>query len=191
MNPLLARIMVAGAGLAAIAACSDAPPPQYLVSRDSLSYLHQAGARPVAVGAFDGRSLRDPFLLCLELAEVRDSDEFDYAGFVREALIAELRTAGLHTDDPAGTVLTGRIEWIEVDRPTPWDGRWTIQLTLASSNGATLSARERMKFEAGGMIGPSTCRAANRTLPVVVRQLLERMITSVEFRNLLAPAATA
>lgn len=185
---IAAALMLAGSVL--LAGCeSRATMDEYRVSRDSLFFLHQAGAAPVSVGRFEGGGFSKPELGCLWLADVPGPNNLDYASYVREAFVRELRTAGLYSAETQPITLTGHVDRIEVNRVDPHDIEWLIQLTLRSSNGREVTARERFEFNAGGLIGPRSCKSATEALPEAVRRVLEKAITSRDFRALVTPGS--
>lgn len=162
-------------------------PPAYRTSRDALFYLHQAPDASVSVSPFSGRRLNALWLdQCRGLRGNRAGFLAGDFSYVRNAFVQELRLARLYTESGGAVTLTGNLDRVRLNRVAPFDGRWSIQLRLSSSNGRSITVREDYRFDFDGLLGPAGCRSAVRALEPAVRGLIDKTVTHPEFRSLLA-----
>jgi hypothetical protein len=77
-------------------------------------------------------------------ASVETPDDRPFSSYIRDALVSELKTAGVYSD-AAPVTLTGVIEAIRFSRSSN-QGEWEIVLTVYSSNGISVQIDERHDF---------------------------------------------
>lgn len=77
-------------------------------------------------------------------ASVETPDDRPFSAYIRDALVSELKTAGVYADT-APVTLTGVIESIRFSRSSN-QGEWEIVLTVYSSNGISVQIDERHAF---------------------------------------------
>jgi hypothetical protein len=132
------------------------------------------GGLGVAVGAFTAATPRQTEVQCRAAGRIRTPDDRGFEEFIRQALILELGRAGLLSN--TGRTITGHLSRLDVATMFPM-GRWTIELSLAASNGRTLVHTGTYDYSVGG-VGDDPCLAtASQFVPAVasfLRGLLER-----------------
>ncbi len=171
--------------LLAAGCARDGTLPRYEVSRDSLTYLRQSGARAVAVAPFTGRELQRPYVdTCFDRSALPSRTEVSYVDYIHDAFVRELRTAGVYSEAGGAVQLSGNIDRLSIVRTGPYEAAWRMQLTLRSSNGQSMTSSARYEFDTKGVLGPGLCENAARSLGRAVRTLIEKATTSPEFRTL-------
>lgn len=132
------------------------------------------GGRGVTVGPFTAGTPHQSELQCRAFGRIRTPEDSDFEEFIRRALILELGRVGLLSN--MGHTITGHLGRLDVATMIPM-GRWTIELTLASSNGRTLSQTQMYDYSVGG-VGDDPCLAtASQFVPAVgsvIKSLFER-----------------
>ncbi len=105
--------------------------------------LRQVTDRGIQVGKFtfakDG-----PEIPVMRGASIETPDKRPFSAYIHDALIAELKTAGVYSD-AAPVTLTGVIDSIRFSQSSQ-KGEWEIVLTLYSSNGISVQIDERHDF---------------------------------------------
>ena len=100
---------------------------------------------------------------------------------MRNALIYELSIAGAY-DATAETVIEGTLHEIDLD-VSPEGGRWRIELTLSSTNGAAMTTRHRHTLDMLRYRG-HRCSIAALELEEAVRGTLANALVGESFRLL-------
>lgn len=185
------RIIYLFLACVSLSSCVTPVPEKYTVSRDSLFFLQQLPPTKVSVGAIAG----DPdfnagisgspvFLTCRGSPELKSVDA---AGtYIRTALIEELKSGGLYVQEDGRVHIRGTVERFTLTRGFLFEAEWTIGLQLQSSTGAEISIHRTYKFDIGSLAGPSTCERAMENLEPAIRTLLEELIRSEKFKQLLS-----
>lgn len=175
-----------------LAGCHTPQLPAYETSRDSLFYLQQITAPGVSVGAFIGgppsladSSNAETIAACSLSVEQPPEAPANYRDYMRRALVQELSTAGLYTEDKSAPQITGKIEHLSLARSAPFGSAWDVRLRLISSNGAQMVTEERFPFDNGALAGPTVCQQAIRAFGSTVQSLYEQAVRSSEFGQLL------
>ena len=155
----------------------------YSSSPQNVEALRKIRARPVRVGAFTsvepGRSV-----LMGWHGKVGTPEGEPYSEYVRRALISELESAGLYSEQSPVT-LTGRLNEFDLrHRVFCCDKYWIFSLTLTSSNGQSITEVEEYHFSSGLLDSENEVSASK--LKPVVQNLIARIIHNPNFRDLIA-----
>lgn len=105
--------------------------------------------------------------------------------YIQDAFISELELAGMYSPD-SPLILKGTVTQILVETLT--HGKWTLKMTLLSSNGRSLSVSEQFPFKAN-IAGQHACQTASDMYPYAVRNLIRKLVTSPNFKLLLGPSS--
>lgn len=179
-------LLVATLFAGTLAGCGSPAITDYTTSRDSLFYLKQIKPTKVSVGEFRGPDNFDKdggrLLWGCDLPST-DEEALDNAPllYLREAFVEELTASGSFSAIPVEPELSGIVTQMSLDRDLVFDGTWSIELLLKSSNGAELLVREEYGFDIGAFFGPTLCQEAVRNFEPAVRSLLEKAIQSPDF----------
>jgi hypothetical protein len=134
----------------------------------------RSGGRGVTVGPFTAATPQQTELQCRAFGRIRIPPDSGFEEFIRQALILELERAGLLSN--IGRMITGHLNRLDVATIIPM-GRWTIELSLTSSNGRTLIHTQTYDYSVGG-VGDDPCLAtASHFVPAIesaMRSLFER-----------------
>lgn len=104
--------------------------------------------------------------------------------YIQNAFISELELAGLYSPD-SSLILKGTVTQILVE--TLEQGKWTIRMTMLSSNGRSISVNEQLPFKAN-IAGQYACQTASDMYPYAVRNLIRKLVTAPGFKLLLGPS---
>jgi hypothetical protein len=161
--------------------------PRYSVSGDNNVAIRALGVSGVGVGDFTGPDRFDPN--CRLLGALQVADDLGHTQYIRKAFEEEFKIAGIHALAAPRVVLTGRVTHMEFSSTRELNrGEWTIQLTLASSNGMTMDAAETYQFESG-FIATTACKQTAEAFAPAVQNLVGKFVRSPEFAKMLRAEA--
>jgi hypothetical protein len=125
----------------------------------------------IGVGRF--KMARDPVELSFAPgARVETPGGESFATYLREALVSELKTAGVYSE-AAPVTLTGVVESIQFSHSSQ-QGEWQIVLTVYSSSGISVQVEER---HSSGERPPEAFMPA-------VQELIAKLVHDPRFREL-------
>ena len=157
----------------------------YSSSPQNVEALRKIRARPVRVGAFTsvepGRSV-----LMGWHGKVGTPEGEPYSEYVRRALISELESAGLYSEQSPIT-LTGRLNEFDLRHEVMFrDAYWIFSLTLTSSNGQSITEVEEYHWIGNAWIESYIAlnKLAASKLRLAVQNLIARIIHNPNFHNL-------
>jgi hypothetical protein len=162
-----------------LAGCETFRTPRYGLSADNIVALRNIGnvAGPrVAVGDFAEPPKFNPDCLAGRIAA---ADGLGFAAYIRKALVDEFKIAGLYADG-AAIVLTGMLDQLDFNSTV---GSWDMTLTVRSSNGRWVRVQENYRFP-GSIVAATACQRAADAFYPAVQNLLQKLITSPDFRGL-------
>lgn len=133
--------------------------------------LKRATDHPIGVGHF--RMARDPVELPVAPgATIETPHGESFATYLRDALVSELKTAGVYSD-AAPVMLTGVIESIQLSHSTQ-QAEWRIVLTVYSSSGISVQVEERH---------PLSEKPSEAFMPAV-QDLIAKLVHDPRFKEL-------
>ncbi len=107
-------------------------------------------------------------------------DGLSYAGYIRKALIDEMKIAGVY-DNSGIVTLTGSVDKLAFSSINSF---WDINLTVTSSTGRYVSVVEHYRFP-GSWTGVSACKNVADSFFPAVQDLLQKLIASPGFLALI------
>lgn len=114
-------------------------------------------------------------------------DFLPYEEYVRRAFNVELEAAGLLDESESAMALTGALTELAFSTTAP--SAWKIALRVGTHDGRSAKASTTVPFEASFASAARACAAAEDTFPEAVRQLLETLAKSSDFRTMLSETA--
>lgn len=174
----------------ALAGCGSPAISDYTTSRDSLFYLQQIKPAKVSVGEFTDLTEFNWHGTRLDIGcslpdVAGDASDFDATAYVRNAFVAELMASGSLSPDPIEPQIRAELTRLSFGKGLLFDGVWTAEILLKSSNGNQLLTSAQYGFDTGALLGPTICHRAAENFEPAVRMLLEKAIQSPEFPALM------
>ena len=164
-----------------LSACSTMPPPRYAVSADNFQKLKNY--KGVKVEMVSLNRLVDFNANCRIMGPIEPADGLTFSQFICKAFNDEFKMAELYSTD--GIKISGDITKIEFSSITGvTNGYWDIGLRLDSSNGQSLSVRNKHTFRSG-FDAMTACNATANALSSAVQDLIKATITHPDFDKLL------
>ena len=171
--------------IASLTGCSStysAPPYSVTANRFAdMQDLAHATAHGVRVGRFQAEH-GDVSVPC-RFGGAIDTPAGTFSAYLRDAIVSELRTAGIYSD-AAPVTLTGVVE--DVGLTSMERGQWTMVLTVYSSNGTSVQILERHDFTTSA-VGSAACAQAADELVPAVQDLVAKLVHDPKFEALVAP----
>lgn len=163
-----------------LAGCDSYTAAPYGISADNNLALKSVGAGAhVAVNTFTLAVKYDPD--CRLAGPIQLPGGLSAQGYIQKAFTDELKIAGLY-DKSAKNRLTGSITQLDFGSTS---GGWDMALTLASTNGRTVSANEHYDFHTS-WTSEGACHNVADSFQPAVQGLIQQMILSPGFKALLA-----
>jgi hypothetical protein len=186
---MMKRVIVAVSVLV-LGACSliqpHYTPQQYSTSGDNTKLLKKLGVGNINVGPFTKTAEFDNS--CQVVSGVVDKpDNTGFEGYIRKALIAELKQADMFDDITPKITLTGDVEKLSI---STWRNielsSWDITVRLNSSNGQSVVIFQHYDFNAGHDLLPDCQQIADHYM-YAVQKTLGKLIDAPEFPSLVTP----
>jgi hypothetical protein len=175
----LIGLAVAGA----LSACATPVTPRYSVGTDNVVALRDLHATGISVGAFAEPAQDD--VKCRGIGLMRMQDGLTHAQYVQKALADELKVAGAYAPPPGRVTISGRLVRIDASSGLGSEnGRWSMTIALASSNGATLTVSNDYTFRAG-FAATAACNNVAQAFVPAVQDIIGKALASPEFPNLI------
>ncbi|WP_412971284.1 hypothetical protein [Glaciecola sp. MF2-115] len=165
--------------VAFISGCSTYATNRYSISADNVVALKNVAGNKVAVGAFGATTPGVSSIMCRGVGPIKTPDGESFENFVRNALISEMKIADVYSDD-AGVKLTGNLDKIDFSSAS---GKWTLGVTLNSSNGNSLSVTEDYEFTTS-FYGETACNQTGQALMPAVQNVITKLVSNPEFTTL-------
>jgi len=182
MKRLLKSAALAALIASTLGGCSTYVTPRYSISADTNVALKSLGVSGVAVGAFSGPANFDN--ACRGAGPLSPPDGLSHTDYIKRALEDELKVAGAHAAGAPRVTLTGAVSKLEFSSSRGLTGgSWTIDLTLRSSNGASMAASEYYEFHSG-FIADTACKQTAEAYFPAVQNLIGTLVKSKEFSAL-------
>ena len=161
-------------------------PPSYSVTEDNTKALKKLGVGNIDVGAFTKTVEFDNS--CRVVAGVIEMpDKMSFEGYIRKALVEELKQAGLFDDHAPKITLTGAVEKLSFTTlRTVYLSNWDIGVRLNSSNGKSAYISQHYEFNAGpGSL--ADCQTVADHYMLAVQKTIGKLIDAPEFQSLVTP----
>ena len=162
--------------------CSTFAASRYGASTDNVLTMRDMRIGNVRVGAFTATQPEVREIMCRGAGPIKTPDNETFADYVRKALVDELRLANKYAQG-SPVVITGNLDVIDFDSMS---GKWTVGLTLQSSNGWWVRELEEYRFTPS-MRGEIGCSQTAQALMPAVQDLLGKVIRSPKFPKMFPP----
>lgn len=163
--------------------CVSFTASRYAPSADNVDALRPLAATPVSVGQIGAGNGNMNHVRCRG-ARLTTTDGESFPQFVQKALRDELRMAGGYAQTSPVT-LNGTLDRLELNVAS---GRWTLGLSLHSSNGQSTSAEEEFEYNTTVLgLGREGCEHAAQALNPAVQNLIGKLVRSPRFAALVKP----
>ncbi|HET7868201.1 MAG TPA: hypothetical protein VFL86_27645 [Burkholderiaceae bacterium] len=162
----------------------------YQISPKAQSALSAFKGKRMQIGKLEGFPSFDA--KCRAGGPLALPDFLPYEDYIKRALNLELASAGILDEGQNATTLTGSITGLSFSSWT--DPHWTMSIQLAGPTGQTASGRAVSAFGIPGTDGALGCAATEDAVPLAVRRLIEDLVSSDGFRDLVSassPIATS
>lgn len=175
--------------LLTVAGCETIPPTlvdRYATNANVLEFLQTKHSTTVNVGPLESIQTDILEVSCLS-QEITLPDNEGYAAYVRTALISELAIGDRYSKS-APVVLNVILENVNLSfiRRIGFGslgGIWDFELTVNSSNGASVTVAASHGYHTGW--APIRCHTAAQSLMPAVQSLIYELVTDGEFESLL------
>lgn len=175
----------------AVSACSSYTIPNYGLSAENIAALRKASQK-VNVGRFTATPPGQTEISCRGRGPVRTPDGRPFEDYIRRALVDELKAAEMFSDSAALT-LTGSLDKIDF---SSMRGEWTMDLTVTSSHGRSLSVSSTYDFKTGPAFAfapwggqaaadERACAETSQAFARAVQVLIGKVVHHSEFAALL------
>lgn len=173
---------VAAAGL--LTACETPTTQRYAISADNNQAIKALNVSGVGLGTFSPPA--DFSANCRALGPLQVADGLSHTQYVRKAFEDELKIAGAFANGAARVTLAGTINKLEFSSSRGLTGgSWTIDLTLSSSNGKSLTVNEYYEFNSG-FVANEACRNTADAFSRAVQNLVGKTVRNPGFAALIA-----
>jgi hypothetical protein len=149
-----------------------------------VSALRAYSGQKISVAEFESSLGEGGVNQCRGYSIITTPGEGGLVRYIQDALVSELELANAYSPD-SSIVLKGKVTQISLSTLT--GGEWIIKMTLMSSNGRSISAREQLHFKTN-IVGQSACQVASDAYSYVVQNLLRKLVSSPNFPKLLEPS---
>lgn len=169
--------------------CVSYSPGFYRTSADNLSRLKNWEGRKISVGQFTDGGRDKASFMCRDVGLIQAPDESTFASYIQDALVKELKEAGLYSES-SDLVVTGVVNHLDYQSDAEdWgaslnSGIWEISLTLVSSRGGSMTVNEEYKFNTNWNTKAACDKSAQAFMPAV-QHLIYKIVSSKEFAGLL------
>ena len=152
------------------------------MSTDNVLTLRDMRIGNVRLDAFTAARPEVRDIMCRGVGPIKTPDNETFANYVRKALVDELRMANKYAHASL-VVITGNLDVIDFDSMA---GRWTMALTMRSSNGWWVQASEQYQFTSS-FYGETGCNQTAQAFMPAVQDLLAKVIRSPQFPKMFPP----
>ncbi len=166
-----------------LSGCETPTTQRYAISAENNQLIKALGTTGIGVGTFTPPA--EFSQNCRALGALQVADGLTHTQYVQKAFEDELKIAGAYAQRDAKVVLTGKINKLEFSSSRGLTGgSWTIDLTLTSSNGKSMTVNEYYEFNSG-FSAPEACRNTAEAFSRAVQNLVGKTVRDSAFKSLL------
>lgn len=176
-------VLAATTILGSLAGCSTYPVPRYSASATTVENLRASAPAKAKVGPFTATGESRSEITCRGVGPIKAADGETFAEYARKALSSELRMADLYSE-AAPVTLTGNVNHLDFSST---EGHWDIDLSLTSSNGATLSKQITHNYPTN-FVGEVACNTTSQAFMPAMQDAISALVSDPGFPALLQPA---
>lgn len=167
-----------------LAACETPTTQRYAVSADNNQAIKALNTNGVGVGNFTPPA--DFTATCRALGPLQVADGLTHTQYIRKAFEDELKIGGAFANGNQRVGLSGKVNKLEFSSSRGLTGGyWTIDLTLTSTNGKSLTVNEYYEFNSG-FVANEACRNTAEAFSRAVQNLVGKAIKHPAFAGLVA-----
>lgn len=180
---IVIKKIIAAACLGVLLSGCETPTTQrYAISPNNNLAIKALNIGNVGVGTFTPPASFDN--TCRALGPLRVSDNLTHTQYIQRAFEDELKVAGAYAPTSPRVVLTGTVDKLAFSSSRGLTGgSWTIELTLASSNGQKFAVAEYYEFDSG-FSAVEACRQTAEAYSRAVQNLVGKAIQNPAFPSL-------
>jgi hypothetical protein len=177
------RAMAVLASLLVLAGCETPTTQRYAISAENNQAIKALGATGIGVAAFKAPAQFNPN--CRAAGALQVADGMTHTQYIQKAFEAELKIAGAFAQGAPRVVLSGTVDRLEFSSTRGLvGGSWSIDLSLASSNGRKIAVKEYYEFSSG-FSAPEACRNTAEAFSRAVQNLVGKSLADPGFPALL------
>ncbi|MCW8880959.1 MAG: hypothetical protein OQL17_00530 [Sedimenticola sp.] len=173
------KFLTVGLTLIVMTGCSTYATNRYSISADSVVALKQYKDNEVGVGIFTATKPGQKSIMCRGVGPIKTPDGETFEGFVRKALISEMKMAEAYTEN-GKVILSGVLNRIDFNSNS---GDWDISLTVTSSNGKSLTIEEKYDYTTS-FYGETACNQTAQALMPAVQNVIIKLVSHESFSSL-------
>jgi hypothetical protein len=179
---MLRNISAAICAALLLSACETPTTQRYSISADNNIAAKSLGKTGIGIAAFAPPAQFDPN--CRALGPLQVADGLDHTQYIQKAFEDELKIAGVYAAAGARVTLAGKVDKLEFSSSRALTGgSWTIDLSLRSSNGRSITVNEYYEFNSG-FIATEACRNTAEAYSRAVQNLIGKTFKDARFRSL-------
>lgn len=179
-----ARLAVIISVVTLLSGCETPTTQRYAISADNNQAIRALGTSGIGVGTFAAPV--DFSANCRALGPLQVADGLTHTQYIRKAFEDELKVAGAFADAGSRVTLAGKVNKLEFSSTRALTGgSWTIELTLTSSNGKSITVNEYYEFNSG-FVANEACRNTAEAFSRAVQNLVGKTVRDPAFASLLA-----
>lgn len=174
-------LLVCASGLL-LSACETPTTQRYHGTADNNLAIKALNKSGVGVGSFQPPAQFDQ--TCRAIGPLKVSDNLSHTQYIQKAFEEELKLGGAFASTPRVS-LNGKVNKLEFSSSKGLTGGfWTIDMTLASTNGKSMNVNEYYEFDSG-FSAPEACRQTAEAFSRAVQNLVGKTVRDPQFAPLL------
>lgn len=158
--------------------------PNYTLSAknvEDMRALAPNASHKISVGAFTSSEPGKHSIMCRAEGPIEAPQEKPFDSFIRDALIGELKLAGLYQEN-APTKLEGKLTNIDFSSNIG-AGKWIIQMSFFGNGVSPFNVESTYSFSTN-FIADIACEQVSQALPLATQAFIKDLTLKPEFRKL-------
>jgi hypothetical protein len=177
------RIFIVATIALVLAGCETPTTQRYAISANNNQAIRALNTTGIGVAAFTSPKSFDAS--CRAFGPIQVADGLTHVEYIRRAFEDELKVAGAYAAASPRVTLSGSVNRLEFSSTRGLTGgSWSIELTLASSNGRMMEVKENYEFQSG-FAANEACRNTADAFSRAVQDLVGKAVSSPEFPALI------
>jgi len=178
------KTKIAALSFALLSGCSTYNAHTYSVSADT-NYAIKSFKSGEVISIGDFAMVTNFDNSCRAVGPISLPNNLTYQAYFKKAFEDELKIAGAYAYKDPKIILSGRINKLEMSSSKGLTrGYWSINLTVTSSNGQSLTSSEYYEFESG-FDGFTACKNTADGFMPAVQNLIGKIIRDPQFKGLI------
>lgn len=165
-----------------LSACETPTTQRYAISPNNNVAIKALGVTGIGIGTFAPPASFSE--TCRALGPLKVADNLSHTQYIQRAFEDELKVAGAFATASPRVTLTGKVDKLEFSSSRGLTGgSWTIDISLSSSNGQRMVAKEYYEFDSG-FSAPEACRQTAEAFSRAVQNLVGKTVANPSFTAL-------